>query len=253
MTDSDGSNKSPSAIEKIKQILAATPAERWEQGGQPLDSDKKYQRPQECWEELFCTDTKAGVLVLRKSTAITSNFFGGGYVFVAASEPRYLVELRGRGWAPKMLVDPNYRASPSANKNCQVLAEGKIARELYQEIAHLVATFREEQGRDFKDAVSRLLANLTEQIQETSPEDWQVVESTEPGFSGYRGEVSGLVVDVSSVVRDRTAGYYMSFSKFGLRWQCRDSALCREIFTLVDESVKSAGLEQLGKVLEDML
>lgn len=253
MTASDDTNKKLPVIERIKQILSATPAERWEQGGEPLDADKKYQRPQECWEEVFCTDTKTGVLVLRKSTPITSNFYGGGYVFAVASEPRFLVELRARGWAPKMLIDPNFRASPSANKNCQVLAEGRVAAELYREIAHMVATFREEQRRDFNDSVSRLLANINEQIQETSADDWQEAESAEPGFTGYRGEIDGLVVDVSSIVRDQTAGYYMSFSQHGLRWHCRDSVLCREIFTLVDESLKSAGLEQLGKVLEDML
>jgi hypothetical protein len=29
--------------------------------------------------------------------------------------------------------------------------------------------------------------------------------------------------------------------------------LCKEIFTMVDDSVRQASLEQLGKVLEDML
>ena len=253
MNDSEDGNKKLPVIERIKQILTGTPAERWDQGGEPLDSDKKYQRPQESWEELFCTDTKTGVLVLRKSTPITSNFYGGGYVFVQAAEPNYSVELRGRGWAPKMLIDPSYLTSPAVNANCQVLTEGKVAAELYSEIAHVVSSFREDQRRDFNDSVSRLLANIAEQIQETSPEDWVSVENDEPGCTCYRGEVASLTVEVACIVRDRSAAYSMVFSKFGLKWNCRDAQLCKEVFKVVDESVKSAGLEQLGKVLEDML
>jgi hypothetical protein len=45
----------------------------------------------------------------------------------------------------------------------------------------------------------------------------------------------------------------MNFTKYGLRWDCRDSSLCKELFGLVDESVRNASLEQLGKVLDDML
>jgi hypothetical protein len=61
-----------------------------------------------------------------------------------------------------------------------------------------------------------------------------------------------MSVTISAVVRDRTAGYAMHFTKYGLRWDCRDSGLCRELFTLVDESVRNASLEQLSKVLDDM-
>ena len=152
-----------------------------------------------------------------------------------------------------MLIDPSYRTSPAVNANCQVLTEGKVAAELYSEIAHVVSSFREEQRRDFNDSVSRLLANIAEQIQETSPEDWVSVENDEPGCTCYRGEVASLTVEVACIVRDRSAAYSMVFSKFGLKWNCRDAQLCKEVFKVVDESVKSAGLEQLGKVLEDML
>lgn len=251
--EGEGQSSSMRLIDKIKQTLSNTPADRWEQGGEDLDSSRKYQRPQENWEQLFCTDTKTGVLVLRKSTPITANFFAGGYSFVEASEPRYLIELRGRGWAPKMLVDPAYRAAGLADKNCQVLAEGSIAKELYYEINTKIRTHRESLRRDFNDSVERLVLNIHEQVRGTAAEDWKSVDGGEQGYTGYRADVNGMTVTVSTIVRDRTASFAMNFVKYGLRWDCRDSTLCKEIFELVDESARNASLEQLGKVLDDML
>jgi hypothetical protein len=159
----DGGGKSASSLpllERIKQMLASTAPERWEQAGEELDSNRKYQKPQESWEQLFCTDTKTGVLVLRKSTPITSNFYGGGYAFVQASEPRYLVELRGRGWMPKMIIDPNYRSAGGTDKSYQLLAEGSVGQQLYREIEASVRSYREGLRRDFNDLVSRLTSNI---------------------------------------------------------------------------------------------
>lgn len=248
-----GAGSSQPLLERIKQTLSSTSPERWEQAGEELDPNRRYQKPQDNWEQLFCTDTKNGVLVLRKSTPITSNFFGGGYAFVEAAEPRYLIELRGRGWAPKMLVDPSYRSAGVVDKTCQVLADGSIARQLYQEVAVSVRNHRETLRRDFNDLVARLISNIHEQIKGTSAEDWKPVEQTEQGFTGYCADVNGMSVTVWTIVRDLTAGFGMYFSKYGLRWDCRDAGLCKELFNLVDESVRSSSLEQLGKVLEDML
>lgn len=252
-TDSAGQTGSMRLIDKIKQTLSNTPPDRWEQGGEELDSSRKFQRPQEQWEQLFSTDTKTGVLVLRKSTPITANFYAGGYSFVEASEPKYTIELRGRGWAPKMLVDPAYRAAGMADRNFQVLAEGTIAKELYYEIQTMVRNHRETLRRDFNDSVERLIININEQVRGTAAEDWKSVDGAEQGYTGYRADVNGMTVTVSSIVRDRTAAYAMNFVKYGLRWDCRDSTLCKEIFDLVDESARNASLEQLGKVLDDML
>ena len=41
-------------------------------------------------------------------------------------------------------------------------------------------------------------------------------------------------------------------SRAGLSWECRDSSVIKEIFAIVDESVRQNSLEKLGKVLEDM-
>lgn len=248
-----GSTQGLPLLERIKQTLANTAPDRWEQAGEELDSSRKYQKPQESWEQLYCTDVKTGVLVLRKSTPITSNFYGGGYSFVEASEPRYLIELRSRGWAPKMLVDPSYRGAGVVDKNYQVLAEGTIGKQLYHEVDVSVRNYRESLRRDFNDLVARLMSNIHEQIKGTSSEDWHTVEGNEQGYTGYSADVNGMNVTISAVVRDRTAGYAMHFTKYGLRWDCRDSSLCRELFILVDESVRNASLEQLGKVLDDML
>ncbi len=249
----EGETAKPSGLlEKIKATLANTPADRWEQGGEPLDSSKRYQRAQETWEQLFCTDTKTGVLVLRCSTPVVSNFFAGGYNFVESSVPRYSVELRPRGWAPKMILDPSFRGTQATARQVQVLAEGDVARQLYNEVQVAVKQHQESLRRDFNDSVERLSANIREQIQGTAAEDWQTVEG-EAGYTGYRGDVNGMTVTVGCTVRDRSSSHSMTFGKYGLKWECRDMNLCKEVFTMVDESVRQASLEQLGKVLEDML
>lgn len=260
MSDNDNKNapadldsaKPSGLLEKIKATLANTPADRWEHGGEDLDSSKKYQRAQETWEQLFCTDTKTGVLVLRCSTPVISNFFAGGYSFTEASVPRYLVELRARGWAPKMILDPSFRGTQATAKQVQVLAEGDVARQLYHEVQTAVRQHQESLRRDFNDSVERLSANIREQIQGTAAEDWQSVED-EANYTGYRADVNGMTVTVGCTVRDRSSSHSMEFSKYGLRWNCRDMNMCKEIFVIVDESVRQASLEQLGKVLEDML
>lgn len=250
----DVTAKSGSAtlLDKIRQTLASTAPERWEQGGEPLDTSRRFQRPQERWEQVYCTDTKSGVLVLRSSQPITTNFHGGGYNFALAGSARYTIELRGRGWSPRALLDPSFRGSGGVEKSCQVLAEGEVAKELFCEIEQIVKQHRESLRRDFNDSVARLTANIREHIGETTAGDWQSVEG-DFGFRGYRTEINGITVTVGSSSNDLSTSYSLTLSRFGLVWYCRDPFLMQEVFKLVDESVKTASLEQLGKVLDDML
>jgi hypothetical protein len=250
----DDSAKSTSAtlVDKIRETLANTSAERWERGGEALDQKKRFPRPRDKWEELFCTDTKAGVLVLRRSTPIQCNFFGGGYHLVPTGAPRYVVELRGRGWSPKMLLDPNFRGAGGAEKSMKVLAEDSVAQQMYQEVEAIVAQFRESRRREFNDTVSRLSASIKERVGETVASDWRAIEG-EMGFKGYATEISETTVTVGQTTTDLSTGYSLMFSQYGLEWNCRDPFLTQEVFKLVDDSIKTASLEQLGKVLEEML
>lgn len=250
----EGIAKSSSAtlLEKIRHTLSHTAPERWEQGGEPLDTNRRFQRPQERWEQVYCTDTKSGVLVLRSSQPITNNFHGGGYNFALVGAARYLIELRGRGWSPRALLDPSFRGSGGVEKSCQVLAEGDVAKELFHEIEQIVKHHRESLRREFNDSVARLTANIREHIGETTAGDWQSVEG-DFGFKGYRTEINGITVTVGSAANDLSTSYSLTLGRFGLVWYCRDPFLMQEVFKLVDESVKTASLEQLGKVLEDML
>ncbi|MEY4667868.1 MAG: hypothetical protein RL518_567 [Pseudomonadota bacterium] len=241
-----------SLLDKIRNTLANTAPERWEQGGEPLDSSRRFPRAQETWEEVFFTDTKSGTLVLRSSTPISNNYFGGGYSFTAAAPARFFIELRGRGWSPKSLLNPAFRGSGGIEKPTQLLAEGDIAEQLYREVELIVKQHRESLRRDFNDSVARLTATMKEAIGETTAADWQVVEG-DVGVKGYRTEINSLTVTVACMKNDISTSYSMSISRFGLVWQCRDPFLMQEVFTLVDESVKTASLEHLGKVLDDML
>jgi hypothetical protein len=246
------SKGSISLLDKIRNTLSNTAPERWEQGGEALDTARRFPRAQETWEQVFLTDTKSGTLVLRSSTPISNNFFGGGYSFSPAGPARFLIELRGRGWSPKALLDPAFRGAGGIEKSAQVLAEGDIAEQLYLEIELIVKQYRESMRRDFNDSVARLVANMKEAIGETTAADWQLVEG-DVGVKGYRTEINNLTVTVACLKNDISTGYSMTIARAGLVWQCRDPFLMQEVYTLVDESVKMASLENLGKVLDDML
>ena len=241
-----------SLLDKIRATLANTAAERWEQGGETLDTNRRFSRSQETWEQVFFTDTKSGTLVLRSSTPISNNFFSGGYSFSPSGPPRFFIELRGRGWSPKALLDPAFRGAGGVEKSTQVLAEGDIAEQLYREIEMIVKQHRETLRRDFNDSVARLTANIKEAIGETTAADWQIVEG-DVGVKGYRAEINALVVTVACMKNDVSTAYSMTIGQFGLAWHCRDPFLMQEVFNLVDESVRTASLEHLGKVLDDML
>lgn len=133
-----------------------------------------------------------------------------------------------------------------------MLAEGEVAEQLYLEIELIVRQHREGLRRDFNDSVARLTANIKEAVGETTAADWQIVEG-DVGVKGYRTEINNLTVTVACMKNDISTAYSMSVGRFGLVWQCRDPFLMQEVFTLVDESVKTASLEHLGKVLDDML
>jgi hypothetical protein len=151
-----------------------------------------------------------------------------------------------------VLVDPAFRGAGGAERTHQVLAEGDIAEKLYHEIEGIVKQHREGLRRDFNDSVSRLTANIKEHIGETTAADWQAVEG-DVGVKGYRTEINGITVTILCASNDVSTSYSMRLSRYGLTWICRDPFLMQEAYKLVDESVKTASLEQLGKVLDDML
>ena len=241
-----------SLLDKIRNTLANTAPDRWEQGGETLDPKRRFPRSRETWEQVFYTDTKSGALVLRASTPISNNFFSGGYTFSGAGPTRFLIELHGRGWSPKALLDPAFRGAGGVERTVQVLAEGDIAEQLYLEVEGIVKQHRESQRRDFNDSVARLTANIKEAIDETTAADWQVVEG-DVGVKGYRTEINNLTVTVACLASDVSTSYSLTVGRFGLLWHCRDPFLMQEAFKLVDESGKTASLEHLGKVLDDML
>jgi hypothetical protein len=189
---------------------------------------------------------------LRSSTPVSNNYFSGGYSLSPSGDPRFFIELRGRGWSPKALLDPAFRGAGGVEKATQVLAEGDIAEQLYREIEMIVKHHRETLRRDFNDSVARLTSNIKEAIGETTAADWQVVEG-DVGVKGYRTEINGLTVTVACMKNDVSTAYSMTVGRLGLAWSCRDPFLMQEVFNLVDESVRTASLEHLGKVLDDML
>ena len=245
-------NKSSSLLDKIKLTLANTAPERWEEAGEELDSSKKYQKSRDAWEQVFCTDAKNGVLVLRCSTPVRGNYFGGGYALVENGVPQYTVELRPRGWAPKMLVDPYYRTAGGVEREYQTLVEGDIARQIYFEIKTIVIEHRESMRRDFNDSVERLMSVITDRVKQTYADEWEL-HHTDRNVVKYSATIEGLVLEIAQFVKDRNFYFEMTLSKYGLKWECRDTPTMRDVFKIVDDCVKHTSLEQLDKVLEDIL
>jgi uncharacterized phage-like protein YoqJ len=116
----------------------------------------------------------------------------------------------------------------------------------------IVAQFRESRRREFNDTVSRLSASIKERVGETVASDWRIIDG-EMGYKGYATEIGDTTVTVGQTTTDLSTGYSLTFSQYGLEWSCRDPFLTQEVFKLVDDSIKTASLEQLGKVLEEML
>lgn len=243
--------KSVSLLERIKQTLTGTAPDRWDQAGDELDSSKKYQKPQETWEQIYCTDVKSGVLVLRCSTPVRSKYFGGGYSLEECGVPVFTVEVRPRGWAPKMLIDPYFRTTSGIERKLEKLAEGDVARQLYDEIATSVRDFRMEIKREFDLSVERFMAEYIDRVHQTSAEDWEV-HATDRHVVKYSADVDNLLITIVRTISENAAYYNLNFSRSGLSWDCRDSTAMKEIFAIVDESVRQSSLEKLGKVLEDM-
>lgn len=239
-------------LERIKQTLSATAPERWESAGEELDSSKKHQRSRDAWEQIFCTDVKNGVLVLRCSTPVKAKYFGGGYSLEENGLPQYTIEVRPRGWQPRMLIDPYFRASGNIDKQYQTLVEGDIARQLYLEVDLVVKQFRESLKKDFADSIERFLSVITERVSSTFADEWQV-EEVDRTTLNYSAEIDGLRIDLTRMVKDLNFYFEMSISKHGLKWDCKDTTLMKEVFEIVDESIKHTTLENLGKVLEEML
>jgi hypothetical protein len=245
-------SRASALLDKIKALLANTKPDRWQQWGERLDEGKKHQRPRESWEQSFSIDTKAGVLALRSCTSISCNFFGGGYAYSPASRPKYVVELRPRGWSPRITADIAARGGGTGEKNYKVLADGDVARALFFEVEASVRSFRDNLKVGFNDAVQRLVANILEQLETTIASDWSVVEGGE-GYIGYSADVHGLTLTVGALQRGSMTHYSMHCIQHGYRWDCRDARLIKDVFTFVDELVRTASLEHLGTLLEDML
>jgi hypothetical protein len=242
-------------LEKIKVMLANSSAERWHQVGERLDSDRKFQRPQEIWEHSYYTETSSGVLMVRSTTPVSCKFFGGGYSFTRAGLARCVVELRPRNWRPRRVADKGEvpsTASANDDSKARVLVDGDTARAIFEEVERRMSYHQDSLRQDFRDSVQRLLANVQEQVAASAATEWRLVEGP-VGYSGYTGDVNGVALTVGIQRRGSTTIYSMYCMKHGLRWDCRDSRIIKEVFELVDESVRQVSLEQLGKVLEEML
>lgn len=244
--------KSAPLMERIKDILAETSAERWEGTSEELDPQKKLTQNRQTWEEFFCTDVKSGVLVIRKSTIVKSNYYGGGYFLSEGALPHHTIELRPKGWIPRMLSDPFFRSASGIERKVQVLVEGEIARQLFEQVKETVRVFRLSVKRDFEAAIEHLTPKLLSLVAETNAGDW-TTELEDPHTTTYLGEIDGMKVSSSLTVKDLSGLYSLRLSKYGLHWDSRDFVMAKEVYDVVDDCVKHASLEKLGKVLEEML
>lgn len=249
--NSQKSSPKEAVLETVRTMLRAITPDKWEHGGEALDTKKRFSRSQETWEELFYTETKAGTLVIRSSISLSHSYVSGGYVYSPNGAPRFSIELRGKGWSPKALLEPNLRNPGWVEPAVQVLAHGVVAEQLFREVQNVVGVYRDSLRREFNDKVARMTSSIKESLSETTPSDWQVTKHDD-GSTSYHADVDGINVVSSSRVTDVGTSYSLSLGAYGFSWACRDAQLAQEVFSLIDDAAQTASLENLKKVLDEM-
>ncbi|HMO01621.1 MAG TPA: hypothetical protein PKD37_03190 [Oligoflexia bacterium] len=239
-------------FQKVKEILAKTDPKRWERVGEKLSEKAKHQKPFVTWETGYILDLKSGVLLIRKSEVVQSQFFGGGYSLQPNGEVNYTVELKPLGWISRFLTDPFYRGSSAQKKDeGKVLLDGIVAEKLHNEVEAIVSKFTGERKELFDRETQALVSNIREEIINSDPQIWKK-DSSIPSFIILQGWLKGLFVELSADFNDKNkTGYELKISREEMSFSPSDQKLAEELFLLLDQRLIEASLNTLKQVLED--
>ena len=237
-------------IDKIRLILERSDPELWRKGGGSLDEDQRFEKPRHTWEEVYCLDIPAGTLVLRCSTPVKSEFVGRGFGLKPIADPNYSTEIRAKGWQHAELTDP-FKRSRIADRTCKVLADGWIARDLFQYLDNSYQTYFRNKQVEFDQQAYDYVLKLPKKLEGEVLDTWRRSEEI-PGDVHFTCFMDGYELDVSKTYLEDREEYNLVVKTRRLETKINDRGLVKEIFTCVNELGQTSRLVTLTKALEEL-
>lgn len=237
-------------LDKIRHILHKTNPEYWKKGGAPLDEDERFEKPRQNWEEVYCLDIPTGVLVLRRSTPLRSQFAGRGFQLFYNDIPRYTTEIRAAGWHHTELTDP-YKRSQNSDRTKTILAEGEIGKDIYYYVENVYNGHFGKLQSDFDKKTYELVCSLPLRLKKETLDNWERVEDDD-GEIHYISVIDEFKVDVSIIRLDGRDKYKVKVSKKQLKTSIDNQGIAEELFKSVEELGQTSRLMTLTRSLEQI-
>ena len=237
-------------IEKIEHLLSETDPDDWRKGGAPLDPRDRFKKPQNTWEEVYTFPVHSGIIAVRKSLPVKSDFLGRGFMLIPSAPPEYTVELRPPSWHYSELTDP-YKRTQSSDRSCRVLSEGEIAKNIYMQVEKSYNEYHNNQQADFDNEVYNFVTKLPTLLMNETTSLWERIEET-PGDVHYTTEMNGMRMEVIHNFIGQRENYEMEVSKLRLKSKIKDRELVKEIFKAVEQLGTTSRLHTLSQALEDL-
>jgi hypothetical protein len=237
-------------FEKIRTTLQRTEPDKWRRSGEDFNAHAKNPKAVQVWETVFILSIKEGLLVLRCSIPLRSEYFGGGYTLIPTADPLYTVEVREKGWNARELTDPFYSNSQKKHLKVQRLLEGKMAKVLYFQVKELIESFNSEKRTSFEKDCFELTDSLIEQINEMKFDAWKKDDS-EANITRYHSIIGQMSVDVAQVTHGERTSYHLKLGRDGM-FKSMNSTQVEDIFNAIEELGRNASLEQLSSLLDSI-
>jgi len=237
-------------LEKIEHLLAATDPDDWRKGGTPLNPNDRFKKPRYTWEEIYTLPIPAGVLAIRKSTPVKSDFLGRGFMLMPQGAPCFTVELRPHGWHHSELTDP-YKRTQNSDTSFRVLCEGEIAVKIYRQIEKSYDEYHNAQQRDFDKEAYDFASRLPALLREETTSLWERIEET-PGDVHFITEMNDMRIEVVHNFIAKRENYALSINKLRLRSNIDDRVLAKEVFEAVEQLGMTSRLHTLSQALEEL-
>ncbi|NLF25091.1 MAG: hypothetical protein GX589_05465 [Deltaproteobacteria bacterium] len=237
-------------FDKIKTLLRETDPDKWRKGGEVLNPEDRFEKPRYTWENVYTLPVSSGVLVARASTPVRSDFQGRGFMLIPVSAPIFTIEMRPTGWHYTELTDP-YKRSRNSDRRCSVLAEGSIAKNLYQHIEGVYQSYHDSRQAEFDGEAYEFVSRLLARLREETSNKWERIEDI-PGDVHFVAVFDELRVDVSRKYIEGRESYELLVSKFRIQSKIKDRTLAKELFHAAEEQGLTSRLMTLTKALEEV-
>lgn len=235
-------------LQKIQRLLQDSDPDRWVKGGEPLQSEMRFEKPRQAWEEVYTYEISAGILVMRSSLPVRSEFQGRGFFLMPNGKPKFSVEVRASSWHHSELTDP-YKRSRSADRRLDVLAEGTIAEELYNFIENQYRAFHSEQQEVFNAEVDKFVSKLPHRLKDETVNRWDRTEEIS-GEIHLTALIDGYSLDCCKTQIGTREKVELIVQKGRRKTTVTDRGLLEELLHSIDQVGQTAKLMTLTKALE---